>query len=311
MENEILISIIIPVYNAGKYLDKLLSDVTNQTYQNLEIVVINDGSNDESPQILEDFSKKDARIKVISVKNGGVSKARNIGIDNANGKLIRFVDADDRVPLNSTEYLAEAFNKNIELAIGNFIPIPRVPIFTGEEISEQVYNSTALIEKFAGCPRTYYFGVLWNKMYVTDIIKRNGIRFRPQYEWCEDLLFNMEYFNYVHNVCAINKPEGIYVYATKVTGSLTDKIERNEEQYNKIERERYGILYEYFKNYGLEEKFRLEWENVNLYYRITKLVKRSDNTDSLSLRYKRFLSVISKENITGIWKIKRVITEIL
>ena len=96
MENEILISIIIPVYNAGKYLDKLLSDVTNQTYQNLEIVVINDGSNDESPQILEDFSKKDARIKVISVKNGGVSKARNIGIDNANGKLIRFVDADDR-----------------------------------------------------------------------------------------------------------------------------------------------------------------------------------------------------------------------
>ena len=164
MENEILISIIIPVYNAGKYLNKLLSDVINQTYQNLEIVVINDGSNDESPQILEDFSKKDARIKVISVKNGGVSKARNIGIDNAHGKLIRFVDADDRVPLNSTEYLVEAFNKNIELAIGNFIPIPRVPIFTGEEISEQVYNSRALIEKFAGCPRTYYFGVLWNKM---------------------------------------------------------------------------------------------------------------------------------------------------
>lgn len=100
MENEPLISIVVPVYNVESYLVNCVSSIIEQTYKNLEIILVDDGSTDKSKKICDDLAKKDKRIKVIHKDNGGLSSARNAGIDVAKGEYIGFVDSDDKINKN-------------------------------------------------------------------------------------------------------------------------------------------------------------------------------------------------------------------
>lgn len=111
MENQPLLSVIIPAYNVEKYIDHCLNTVTNQTYKNLEIIIVDDGSPDNSGKIIDDWSKKDCRIKVIHKENGGLGFARNSGLEIATGDYIAFIDSDDYIDLNMYETL---INKAIE-----------------------------------------------------------------------------------------------------------------------------------------------------------------------------------------------------
>ena len=107
-----LISIIVPCYNIEKYISKTLESVRNQTFQNFEIILIDDGSKDNTGKILDDYNKKDKRIKVIHKINEGVSQARNIGIENAVGEYIYFLDGDDLIEKNLLERANEVFKNN-------------------------------------------------------------------------------------------------------------------------------------------------------------------------------------------------------
>lgn len=104
-----LISLIVPVYNVEKYLDKCLETITNQTYSNMEIILIDDGSTDLSGKKCDEWEKKDSRVRVIHKKNGGLSSARNAGIDVAKGKYISFIDSDDYIELNMIEILRKYY----------------------------------------------------------------------------------------------------------------------------------------------------------------------------------------------------------
>lgn len=104
---EPLISVIVPVYNVEKYLDKCVDSIVNQTYKNLEIILVDDGSPDNCPKMCDDWARKDKRIRVIHKKNGGVSSARNLGINNANGECIGFVDSDDWIEKKYIQKLYE------------------------------------------------------------------------------------------------------------------------------------------------------------------------------------------------------------
>lgn len=106
-----VISIIIPVYNASKYIEKCLESIINQTYQSIEIIVINDGSKDNSLEILNEYASKDNRIKVIDKENGGVSSARNLGIDKATGKYIMFIDSDDYIEKDMLEVMCRQIER--------------------------------------------------------------------------------------------------------------------------------------------------------------------------------------------------------
>jgi glycosyltransferase involved in cell wall biosynthesis len=103
-----LVSIIVPVYNTAYYLPKCIKSMLNQTYHNIEIILVDDGSTDKSATICDKYAKRDKRIRVIHKKNGGVSSARNTGIENATGRYIMFVDSDDWLPLNAVESLHKA-----------------------------------------------------------------------------------------------------------------------------------------------------------------------------------------------------------
>jgi glycosyltransferase involved in cell wall biosynthesis len=107
-----LVSVIVPVYNVGEYIEKCINSIINQTYSNLEILLINDGSTDNSPRICAEYAKKDIRIKLIHKENGGLSDARNVGLDVARGKYILFVDSDDYISEELVEILHSSMVKN-------------------------------------------------------------------------------------------------------------------------------------------------------------------------------------------------------
>lgn len=130
------VSIIIPVYNAGKYLRECLDSVLGQTYNNVEIVAVNDGSTDDSKQILEEYASKHLNVKVFHTENRGVCAARNMGLDNISGEWVMFVDADDYLVKNAIEILYnDAVNHNADMAIGKV---------RGENEKKQQDDSTAL-----------------------------------------------------------------------------------------------------------------------------------------------------------------------
>ena len=110
--NNDLISIIVPVYNVEKYIVRCLESILSQTYKNIEVIIVNDGSVDKSGEICERYAKKDNRIKLINKSNGGLSDARNKGIDQANGIYITFVDSDDYISQNYVEILYKLIKEN-------------------------------------------------------------------------------------------------------------------------------------------------------------------------------------------------------
>ena len=114
------ISVIVPVYKAESYLDRCVESIVNQTYKNLEIILVDDGSPDNSPKMCDDWAKKDERIKVIHKKNGGVSSARNAGINEATGEFVQFVDSDDYIDLSFCEQLVTPFEGGVDLVVSGF-----------------------------------------------------------------------------------------------------------------------------------------------------------------------------------------------
>ena len=105
-----MISVIVPVYNAEKYLDKCVESIVNQTYKDLEIILVDDGSPDNCPAMCDEWAKKDGRIKVIHKSNGGVSSARNVGLDSFSGEYVTFIDSDDYIESSMFHRIFEAIS---------------------------------------------------------------------------------------------------------------------------------------------------------------------------------------------------------
>ena len=119
-----LITVIVPIYNVEKYLDKCVESILNQTYKNLEIILVDDGSPDNCPKMCDDLAKKDSRIKVIHKENGGLSSARNAGLDVMTGEYVIFIDSDDYFELNALEVLYNAVvDNNCDMAVGRYVMV--------------------------------------------------------------------------------------------------------------------------------------------------------------------------------------------
>ena len=170
-----LVSVIVPVYNVESYVAKCIESIINQTFKDLEIILIDDGSTDSSGSICDSFAEKDKRIKVIHKENGGLSSARNAGLDIAVGEYIVFVDSDDYINLKMVEtlYLAIIDNK-ADLSICNYIHVNEL----GEEIGiselrltkRQIISSEWMLERIS---RGWTFGAIaWNKMYSSKVFKK-------------------------------------------------------------------------------------------------------------------------------------------
>lgn len=218
-----LISVVIPVYNAEVYIKRCLESIQKQTYDNLEIIVVNDGSTDNTQKVLEEIQQQDRRIKLIQKENEGVSAARNDGVATATGKYVYFIDSDDYVENNIIEKLYKVISSQGELSVCGFTTV----FMNKEDAPFSLYDSTSIIsieeylEKMSQYLYSVYYGSLWNKMYVTEIIKRNNLKFRKDISLAEDFIFNLDYLQYVKKVTML--PECMYYYYQGNEESLTKK----------------------------------------------------------------------------------------
>lgn len=228
MQND-MVSIIVPVYNAELYLSNCVNSILNQTYKNIEVILVNDGSTDNSGIICEEFAKKDSRVKTIHQDNSGPSVARNTGINAAVGKYLQFVDSDDYIEANMITQLIEAMEKNVQLVICGYklISVNGTEILTQEmsPMLQGVYQYLDFIQYFGGLYKNSFINSPCNKLYITKIINEFNIRFIDNINMGEDLLFNLHYLNACNKISIIN--DVFYNYVRYNNNSLTRSFKRD------------------------------------------------------------------------------------
>lgn len=223
-----MISIIIPVYNTEAYLSQCLDSLINQSYSDLEIICINDGSTDCSRKILANYAEKDDRIRIIDSPNQGISEARNLGIKAAKGEWIMFIDSDDWIEKNCCQRFIQWEAKDsdkIDLIIGGYWreyhsqQLPKYPwgkddLFFDESNVQKLISRflSPIGEDWAAPDKLNALSPVWGKLYRTSIIKENNLTFTSTKEigTAEDLLFNISYLKYIRT--AIYTPFLLYHY---------------------------------------------------------------------------------------------------
>ena len=221
---EPLISVIVPVYKVEKYLDRCVESIVNQTYDNLEIILVDDGSPDNCPQMCAEWAKKDERIKVVHKKNGGLSSARNAGLEAFTGEYVFFIDSDDFVELNMIENIYNYIISNdYDICVcNNYHDDKNYNIIDSTKYNDLILLSneeiicsfldTTIFDSYSAC----------NKCYKSSIIRMYNIRFDESNKWGEDLPFNYIYLKRCNKLISVS--EAYYHYLIEREDSITDKI---------------------------------------------------------------------------------------
>ncbi len=299
-----LITIIVPIYNAENSLERCIQSILNQTYKNMQIILINDGSTDNSERICQKYKEIDKRIEVITQRNSGVSHARNIGIKNSKGKYIGFVDADDFIEEEMFETLVKSI-EDVDIAICNYERI--MPLEDNKEeniknIKNQLLSRKELLEKIQG--KNYFQGFLWNKIYKKEIIDKYEITFKEEITICEDLLFNCQYISKINKGRYIDKKLYNYVYYSNsaYNGEYNEKWESVLDAYKQI--------FNIYHQEGLDECIQLYWSyliaNFDLQQKM-KISKINDKIQNLKIKdniKKYFYLVVKSKEINKKEKMK-------
>lgn len=213
------VSLIIPIYNAEKYLRRCLDSAMQQTFSDMEIIVVNDGSDDSSLDICREYEQLDSRFCVIDKANTGVSDSRNRALEVARGEYLQFLDSDDWLAPDATESLVYAAKKfDCDLVIADFYRVDGAVFTEKQHIRERgLLTREQYAEYMMQDPADFYYGVLWNKLYRRSIIDRHQIKMNLELRWCEDFLFNLSFIRHAERFTAIQTP--IYYYM-KRKGSI-------------------------------------------------------------------------------------------
>ena len=174
-----LVSIIVPVYNAEKTIGRCIESILGQEYINFELLLMDDGSTDESGRICDSFAKNDTRIHVIHKENSGVSDTRNLALDLTQGKYLQFLDADDWITPNATRTFVEAAEStNADMVICDFYRVVDKRVSQKGSIDEEgLLTQEEYASHMMENPADFYYGVLWNKFYRRDIIEQHHLHF--------------------------------------------------------------------------------------------------------------------------------------
>lgn len=252
--NNPVVSIVIPIYNAREELNKLFSSIKKLTYENTEIVLVDDGSVDGSKEVLEELLRKTSVAhKFLSYRvNRGVSYARNMGMEMASGEYITFIDGDDTINCNYIENLLKGMQENAAISAASICQEPieiQSASFSNLSGFEFLYNSLN--------------GYVCNKIYSLNIIKKNALKFSTDFKYAEDLKFNFDYYRacgaeytlYFNNVknysyekssnsVTLTKQFAYYNDLSRVLDYLLNNIRDDTRLYNMISKD---FVYNYFK----------------------------------------------------------------
>lgn len=218
------ISVIMPIYNAANHMSESINSVLNQTFKDMELILVNDGSTDGSKKICDNYAALDDRIQVIHQKNQGVSEARNTGINRARGKYINFIDADDTIESHTYELLIKyAQVSDYDLIIyGMHFDYYNEGFFLNTK-TEKIHSNIILErsqirQEFFYLYQNNYLSPIWNKLFKASLIKENRIYFNSEMAILEDLNYTLEVLNCVDEILVI--PDALYHYYNDISESL-------------------------------------------------------------------------------------------
>lgn len=232
-----LVSVIIPVYQVEKYLDKCIYSVINQTYKNIEIILIDDGSKDNSSKICDKWLLLDQRIKVLHCNNGGGGKSRNRGLNKASGEFIVFVDSDDYIHENMIECLYSYFSNEVDIVECDYIETFDNNAKFEYEVTcrSKLYTSKeALIQNINDC---LFKQVVWNKMYRKDII--NNIRF-PEGKIIDDEFWTYRVIGNANKLIHIDQK--LYAYRQRKESIMHSKFSLDRYQIIEARKDRLEFI---------------------------------------------------------------------
>ena len=271
-----LISVIVPVYRVEEYLERCVKSILSQTYKNLEVILVDDGSPDQCPAICDACAEKDARVKVIHQENKGLSGARNAGIDAASGEYLAFVDSDDYVSPHFIEELYQLL-QDTGCAIGQC----RFSYVKGDGLVEEgdsafcIYRGESLMEQLYGPEeKATCFVVAWNKLYRAELFKETGIRY-PEGRIHEDEATTYRLFHEAKKLAFLDR--ALYGYYTENGGSITSVFSAKRLQWLTAHEERLA----FFKKNGYEKLLPAAYRKlcdacITFYFRCTEQVKDAE-----------------------------------
>ncbi len=310
-----LVSIIVPIYNAQNTVGRCIDSILAQTYSDYEVILVDDGSSDATPGILDEYAKKDDRIRVIHKENSGVSDTRNCGLAAAEGEYVQFLDADDWITPDATRLFVRSMEEkpDCDMVIADFYRVIRENFSQKGDIEEEgLLTREEYADEMMKSPADFYYGVLWNKFYRRRIIEEYQLRMDTRLDWAEDFIFNMEYVLHTNQIYVLKVP--VYYYV-KTEGSLVsqggtsigrvvrmkmDVIEYYSRFYKDIYAEggyflRSPVIYSFLLNFAkdgsvtpVESKRRLGQERVDV--RID--AKMEDNPFALNFYEDRLLESV-------------------
>lgn len=219
-----MVSVIVPVYKVEKYLNRCLDSILSQSYKNLEVILVDDGSPDNCGKICDEYAQKDGRIKVIHKQNGGMSSARNAGLEIATGKYISFVDSDDWLDFKFIETLRNAMiETDVDMTACAFCRTK------GDVAKRNKFEQNSKIVKdkyFAIFDENSYAGYACNKLFKREIIEKYNIRFDEKIFNGEDFLFNLEYIHNSQRTSFIDQDLYFYFFRENSMMNLISLSER-------------------------------------------------------------------------------------
>lgn len=213
--NERLVSVIVPVYNAEKYLNRCLQSICSQSYRHIEVLLVDDGSQDTSPELCNVWTHKDSRIRVIHQPNKGVSAARNAGLLQCSGSVCTFVDADDYLAPCFIERLLLSM-KDAQLSISGtkYCPVEAEPDGNVPATCTPVYFE---INREFDISKIQYSNACWGILYDLNVIREHNIQFNEIYRYSEDSLFFYEVMSFSSQICYLQEP--LYIHTVNPAGS--------------------------------------------------------------------------------------------
>ena len=258
-QDEAMVSVVIPAYNATGTLERLFACLLNQTWQNLQIILVNDGSKDGTEAMARKAAEKDPRLTVVSQENLGISSTRNAGLALCKGKYIRFIDADDTLPLDSIERMVRRAEKDgSELVIGGYDQ------YFGERKSfhnlagrDDTVPCDDMMRHLCDHANSYFYGVLWNKLFVRELVEKQQCRFQQGLTWGEDFAFVMDYLAGVKQVSFMK--DSLYDYRrTAGSTSIRQVIDcvKHPAENTLIKGELYRHLKDMYKKRGLYGQYK-------------------------------------------------------
>lgn len=316
MERNSKISVILPVYNNKTTIEQCMLSVQNQTYQNFELFIVDDGSEDGSYEICSRYAKEDNRIRLERLQHQGVAKTRNYALARAQGAYVMFIDGDDRYHPCMLEKMLAAIKKDkVDLAVCRYKKMMEgytLPCTIWE--LRKIYTTEEYLKNTLSDPGHHYYGVVWNKIYSMELIRTYGLCFDEKAGLGEDFIFNLAYFPYTRRVKVIG--DVLYYYNCREVHSLSrpGEDELATVQYELQSRKQIFRSYkECFQRYHLYETYQKQinhyWvafyirQKYYLKYKYTNWQKK--DKDTLSRLLEQDETIKESLNYVSRWKLRR------